>query len=125
MVVFNNTGFPMQILEVTNSDEELKSDNFFIDQGEGRNLKLGDHGVEWHIIAMIGGCRVVYELPSIVDINYPWEAGEISHYIKVQVEPDFGVHLIPETAEETVDVLLYSPRQDGGFPIYPDQKDCG
>jgi hypothetical protein len=125
LVIFNNTGLALEIIEATNNDNELKSKGFIINNGEGRNLKVADNGGDWRIIAMVGECRVVYKLPSIVQLaTYPWEVGQISHYIKVQVEPDFGVHLIPETAKEIVDVRQFSERQEAGFPIYPDETNC-
>jgi hypothetical protein len=67
-------------------------------------------------------CDYEYEVPRTLE-NFPWQ-WDIHQPVKVQVEPDLSVHLLPPPTSGVEDVERYAAFQRDGFPLHPFASSC-
>jgi hypothetical protein len=135
LYIFNNTDQPVVLALVMSQpgieqprDRWSQRKDLVVEVGQGRDSEVTYTvgGPAWRVEAQAGHCRLVYDIPNGNQIpSYPFEPEHINPYVKVQIEPDFRVHLVPESTTAVVDVTQYSAMQTGGFPLSPVDRSCG
>lgn len=135
LFVFNNTDQPVELLLVTSQrdlehaprDRGIANRDITLEPHQGRDtgVTFSFDSRGWRVEARSGECRLIYSVPPGHMIpNYPWDPAHINPYVKIQIESDFSVHLVPESATSVVDVALYREQQTGGFPLRPVENSC-
>lgn len=129
--LLNNTGSAIFVRDAENLTEGKLRKGFEITADEGRPIPLTDSGVGWGITLQVGRCLLIYRLPSSAAVKaYPWNNDPKIHpreaaYLKMQIEPDFTVYLVPGDTTTVTEVQQYLSLQKGGFPVTPVSSDCG
>lgn len=130
--LFNNTGYDIILKEIYNSSDLNQKGNqgIVILNGEGRNLGSSENGGGWVAKFEISECFLQYSIPSPAAFpDYPWDetsdatARERST-LRLQMEPDFHVHLIPASMRSIVEVKDYASLQHTPFPLEPVANSC-
>lgn len=111
----------------------------FNNTGESIAIQLGAQGVDvrqlgfvkfdypgeaqsWVLHLSAGKCDYVYRVPSSL-AHYP-VASESTGVVKVQLERNFGMFLLPPDASGVADVSNLNTLQKDGFPLQPIDKAC-
>lgn len=123
MYVFNNTGGEIEILSVRSESSRTHIKNKIISSGSGFNTKFAipKMGDSWIVRVTSKNCAFTYKvgLPTVGWVN------DISPHVKVQIEEDMTLYLIPENSKTPVDVSTYVDEQGDGFPLKPVETACG
>lgn len=108
--------------------DHAKAITLKLDKAQGKPTHIGDIGSGWGIDMSSERCTFQYTIPSIKTFKYftenPSSVKTDTSLIKVQIEPDYQIYLVPQIAEKVVNVEDYIDMQNGGFPLKPTQKIC-
>ena len=113
--------------------------NLFNNAGEAVTAKLEDSSLpigpggfvqfdypgtaqNWILYLSTATCDYGYAVPRALE-PYPRSQGS-NGPLKVQVEKDFSIYLLPPTAETVTAVESLGPLQQDGFPLRPVSKSC-
>jgi len=77
----------------------------------------------WRISLRAGDCEYIYQMPQSLD-HYVRPAGYYGP-LKVQVDAEFVMYLLPTSAEAVQERISLSSTQVDGFPLSPSKKNCG
>jgi len=134
LFLFNNTGheFVIESISTYHEKERVEVNKLQkIPVNMGIEIRApGDQRKGWTVSARSGECKLVYFIPSSVELNQNYWDPELrgsrkaSAYIKIQIEPDFTIHLIPQKETSIVDVNNFKNLQEGVFPITFQEKTC-
>lgn len=77
----------------------------------------------WMLRLSTPQCEYTFEVPSSLD-HFPWHEKQYADPIKVQVEPDFSLFLLPPSATGLSPVDQFAAFQRDGFPLRPVSASC-
>lgn len=124
LFVLNNTTEAVEVTVVRQTSMRPLN----IPAGQGR-LIAGVTESDWVFQASYGACRDTYVVPlSVNSPDYPFDEARFGSpegsFIKVQIEPDRRLHLVPGTTVSPGDVGAFEALQSHGFPLSPQQHEC-
>jgi len=133
LYIFNNTGKDF-IIESISSGKTLKLQSaLVIPVSSGLKIPATfDQGQGWKVSARSGKCKLTYMIPTSLSFNIKYWDKNLqklnpaqSSYIKLQIEKNYMIYLIPQIEVTIVDVNKVINIQEGEFPIQPTEKSCG
>ena len=115
IALFNNAGEPITVVQGNKV--------FVIDAGKSYQFDYPADAENWSVYLDTAQCRYVYEVPRTFDHIERSPPGEHTP-LKVQLEKDFTIFLLPRSASAIGAVSSLGRIQVDGFPLHPASKKC-
>jgi hypothetical protein len=96
--------------------------NLAIKPGRFAQFDYPGNEQNWMLHLSTATCDYIYEVPKTLE-HYPWSIGS-NGPLKVQVEADFSIYLLPPSAMAITSVAGLGSLQQDGFPLRPTSKNC-
>jgi len=124
LMLFNNTDAPIKVYLAPRYAWSKK--DITIASGMSARFDYPATSEGWALRLSASGCEATYSVPHYLKA-YPFPPqsyeGSPDKSVKVQIEPDLAVHLIPPSATAIVNVGSAS-LQVQGFPLRPSSRSC-
>ncbi|MBI1200806.1 MAG: hypothetical protein GC203_23320 [Phenylobacterium sp.] len=124
--ILNNMGAPVTVVERAAGEGAQRIE---LAPGE-MTQRVVAYGNGWAFDVLSGGCRYRYEFPKM-GVNYPWRTADDAepdysrgYPVRLQLEPDHRVYLMPSGARIAQTRAQLDPIQDQGFPLKPLSRTC-
>lgn len=93
---------------------------FLIENGEAREI-ASYNGESWYVQLRTRGCTLEYLVPETFQDFGPNAVGlqPGAYHVRVQLEPDLRLHLVPYNAPNAMRVEPLTSYQSTGFPASP------
>lgn len=114
VTLFNNTGAPL-VLYFAKGEDGVRKVKLW--PGQSRTFRYPEAGIS------DGACMYRYDYPDWSYNSPDWDL-RYGYPIKVQVEPDFSLHILPGSARKVRSVEGLEIYHQLGFPLRPTKKTC-
>ena len=114
VALFNHSERPVAV--------DVGKDIFKLEVGQSATFSYPGRTEAWSLRLAAGNCDYIYQVPHSLD-HYPWRVGS-QNQLKVQVEKDFAIYLLPDDATGVATEGGPAALQVDGFPLHPESSAC-